>query len=141
MYCHVLCFRSSQTLAFQSPARITASSLSVSLLTTPLPPHPHPKPPTSWMRVSWSARSVEPLIPPVVTGSCWLTLTTALPSTSESELSDSQPGCQDLRSPSEVKSHKPTRLRITLQDRLIHSGNLAPLYFYLGENKTMSRQF
>lgn len=78
----VLYFRNSWTVS-QSPAPTTAWSLNVLLSATLTGPPPPPKSPTSWTKVSWSARSVGPPIPPAATGSSWHILTTALPESEE----------------------------------------------------------
>lgn len=85
MRCIILCFRNRQTPVSLSPAPTTTWSLSVLLSMSLLVPHLPLKSPTSWTRVSWSAQSVGPPIPPAVTGSSWHTLTTALPELGESQ--------------------------------------------------------
>lgn len=78
---NVLCCRNTQALVSQSPAPTVSLSLSI-LLSMIL--HLHQRSPTYWMKVSWSAQSVTPPIPPAATGSSWLILTTALPELAQS---------------------------------------------------------
>lgn len=94
-YVNVLCFRNSPAPVFPSPAPTIGSSLTVLLSMTP---HPHQKSPTFWMKVSWSAPSVMPLILPAATGSSWHTSTTALLKLMQSPDQWFPPQCQDLPS-------------------------------------------